>query len=603
MAGGALGQLSIKMSADVGQAISDIGKFATETNRRLQSISRGISTLTGGFLALGGAAGIGMFIKSGIGAMATLDDMAERTGATVEKLSELSAIAQVGGHSIETVEMGMIKLAKALGGVDEKSTAASNALKSIGLNALDIRTLDPGDAMKVIAKRLDEFKDGMGKTAFLMAVFGKSGAQLAPFLKDLAEQTERLRIITAEEAAESERLEKNWKRLELQAGELKKSIVISLLPSLNDIAQAMVDARKAGEGFWSTMFEGAKAATQALMGWNAAGDLKAKTEEIKQAYQTLKEMQAERFGPNQLPMDPAMINQMKDRIAALVVERTRMLDQIAAVKGLQPDKIKKPDVPFAVSDAAAKAEADMRKRWREIDNASWVKHIEVMTAEYEDELREMAKIYDKSNSERDKARQDSMMAYFKIIDDEQDAAIEQGRVLLEASKNTSDEMTEFWKSAAQNMQSAMSSFFFDVMQGNLSDLAGSFKRTIDRMVADMLAAKAATALFGAEFGKGGAIGGIIGTIASTVFGPMTQAPAPVVEGAFSFATGTDFVPRTGLAVLHQGEAVIPASENALGRGVTINMIINTPDANSFRASRSQIIADMSMALAGARRNL
>ena len=41
---------------------------------------------------------------------------------------------------------------------------------------------------------------------------------------------------------------------------------------------------------------------------------------------------------------------------------------------------------------------------------------------------------------------------------------------------------------------------------------------------------------------------------------------------------------------------------ALG-GVTINMNVNTPDANSFRASRGQIIADMSMAMAGARRNL
>lgn len=34
----------------------------------------------------------------------------------------------------------------------------------------------------------------------------------------------------------------------------------------------------------------------------------------------------------------------------------------------------------------------------------------------------------------------------------------------------------------------------------------------------------------------------------------------------SFATGTRFVPRTGLALLHQGEAVIPAEQNARGGG-------------------------------------
>jgi hypothetical protein len=48
----------------------------------------------------------------------------------------------------------------------------------------------------------------------------------------------------------------------------------------------------------------------------------------------------------------------------------------------------------------------------------------------------------------------------------------------------------------------------------------------------------------------------------------------------SYATGTPYVPRTGIYQLHQGEAVIPAAENRTGKSVNINgdIIINVPDS-------------------------
>ena len=55
-----------------------------------------------------------------------------------------------------------------------------------------------------------------------------------------------------------------------------------------------------------------------------------------------------------------------------------------------------------------------------------------------------------------------------------------------------------------------------------------------------------------------------------------------IEG--SLATGTPYIPRTGLYQLHQGEAVIPASQNtgAGARPITIsfgNIVINGENKN------------------------
>ncbi len=80
------------------------------------------------------------------------------------------------------------------------------------------------------------------------------------------------------------------------------------------------------------------------------------------------------------------------------------------------------------------------------------------------------------------------------------------------------EMSEFAREAARNIQDSFADFFFNIMQGKFSDLASDFKQTLDRMVANALAAKLANALFGETFlggdGKsgGGAIGGLFGKL-------------------------------------------------------------------------------------------
>jgi hypothetical protein len=71
-----------------------------------------------------------------------------------------------------------------------------------------------------------------------------------------------------------------------------------------------------------------------------------------------------------------------------------------------------------------------------------------------------------------------------------------------------------------------------------------------------------------------------------------------ITSTSSHAIGTDYVPRTGMALLHQGEAVIPAAENAVGGrnrgrgGVTIqNNITVTGNSPMLPYQLSNTIAD------------
>jgi hypothetical protein len=204
--------------------------------------------------------------------------------------------------------------------------------------------------------------------------------------------------------------------------------------------------------------------------------------------------------------------------------------------------------------------------------------------------------------------------------------------LRKTNKEATDEITEFWKSAAQNMQSSMSNFFFDVMQGELGGLGRSFKLAIDRMVADVLAAKAATALFGQDFGKaGGSIGGLVGqALGSLGIGGGSSALGAIGAGAseaellfFSLASiagaqhGADWMVGGAGGTDSQlvafratpGERVrveTPDQQRSDGQGrraMQVNMVFpNVTDAAGVRASRSQTVAAYRQALAYAARN-
>nr|MBP9229477.1 hypothetical protein [Azonexus sp.] len=227
------------------------------------------------FAGLGAALTVGAFtqtIANTIKFAAALDDMAEATGASVENLSALASVARIGGHDLGLVESSLQKLAKALHGTGEESEGAAAALEALGLSADELRNKDTAEAMLDVAKALDQFKDGSGKTAVAIALLGKNGAQLLPFLKDLAEQSELVGKVTAEQAAQAEAYEKNLNRLTASFSSAGKAAAYELLPFLEKITSEMVAARDASGSFASVIGDGVRTAleTVAVLGVNVA---------------------------------------------------------------------------------------------------------------------------------------------------------------------------------------------------------------------------------------------------------------------------------------------------------------------------------------------
>lgn len=329
-------------------------------------------TLALGALGAGAVATFTSFVKSGIAAGASLHDLNLQTGLSVELLSALRPVAKQAGMEIATaaaminkLEQNMLTFAQSGGG------KGADAFRQLGYSQeqalAGLQNMDT--FLPEFAKRLVETGVGGEQAGLAMQLMGKSGAAALPFLKQLAEEQKLMGTLTREQAAAADEFEDSMVTLGHETEKLKISLANALLPALNKITQAMVEARKANEGFWVSLFEGSKVAMQEAMGWNLAGDIARKTKELDEQYAYLRAVQSGATKANMQPYTQQEIDAIKDKITALIMERTALMDAAAAQKALrEPDKPAKPLRELPVVDNTP--EKSRMGEW-EVQLAAW----------------------------------------------------------------------------------------------------------------------------------------------------------------------------------------------------------------------------------------
>jgi len=125
------------------------------------------------------------------------------------------------------------------------------------------------------------------------------------------------------------------------------------------------------------------------------------------------------------------------------------------------------------------------------------------------------------------------------------------------TEETTKGMSEFSKNAARGMQGAFSTYFFDAMQGRMTNLGDLFTQMLERMVAEMAAKALVMAMFGGGWGSALASafhsGGVVGSGGATrAVSPLAFAFAPRLHSGGAFGLQDDEVP----AILQSGEVVL-----------------------------------------------
>lgn len=189
------------------------------------------------------AAGAAM-VYVAIDDLAQLDDMAQKTGSSVENLSKIQKVAAVFNQDMGEIDGALVKLAKNMANADEKGSKFAKAMEAIGISTKDIKKRDTGEVFVEIAKKLQGFNDSAGKTALVTDAMGKSAADLLPYMNDLAENVDNVGSSSKKAAGEAAALQDEIGWMKLRSKELATTVATATLPAMSDLAGAFNDVLK-----------------------------------------------------------------------------------------------------------------------------------------------------------------------------------------------------------------------------------------------------------------------------------------------------------------------------------------------------------------------
>jgi lambda family phage tail tape measure protein len=244
-----LASLVVSLEANVARFESDLNKAEFMAKKAMDTIGNvsetAMKAVKGAVMAMAAAYTFDAFadgIKGAIESAGELDQMAKKTGATVEALSGLKSAAKLSGTSLEEVGGGLQKLSKAMFEAAGGSQKQSDLFKSLGVEVTDSsgKLRDSGEVMLDLAKKLDSMDSSTQAVATAQMLLGKRGAELLPFMQDLAEIGELNAKVTSEMAAEADMYEKNLVRLEGRKKSLYNTIASALLPVMRDFTDALL---------------------------------------------------------------------------------------------------------------------------------------------------------------------------------------------------------------------------------------------------------------------------------------------------------------------------------------------------------------------------
>lgn len=246
-----LASLVVSLEANVARFESDLNKAEFMAKKAMDSITNvsetAMKAVKGAVAGLAAAYTFDAFasgIKGAIESAAELDHMAKKTGASVEALSGLKSAAKLSGTSLEEVGVGLQKLSKSMYEAAGGSQKQVDQFRALGISVTDSsgKLRDSGEVMLDLAKKLDSMDSSTQAVATAQMLLGKRGAELMPFMQDLADIGELNAKVTAEMAAEADAYEKNLIRLEARKKALYQTISAGVLPVMRDFTDALLGA-------------------------------------------------------------------------------------------------------------------------------------------------------------------------------------------------------------------------------------------------------------------------------------------------------------------------------------------------------------------------
>lgn len=232
-----------RLGSNIGSAFAGLARTAT------LSVAASLAAVSGGALVAAAS------VKKIADEADELGKASQKIGIAVETLSQLKYTADLSGMSMQGLQSGVTRLTKSMSEIAKGSeNDASKAFEALGISAknADGSLRSANDVMADIANKFVGFRDGAEKTALAIAIFGRAGADMIPFLNQGAEAINKASaeardfgvVLSGSVAKASENLNDNMSRIQYAFKGVYVAIANELIPIFSEWSDKLVESVK-----------------------------------------------------------------------------------------------------------------------------------------------------------------------------------------------------------------------------------------------------------------------------------------------------------------------------------------------------------------------
>jgi hypothetical protein len=251
--------IMVEIGANVARMQSDMRQITStmsSTFGQIESMAKKVGA------AIGIGFGVNELVNFGKEALDLGERMAklsQSAGITVENLSALNYAARLANVDLDSLAKMVGRLSRNMLEAQTGTGDARDAFVALGISVKDSsgNLLSSDRVMALVADKFAGMEDGAGKTALAMKIFGKAGAEIIPMLNQGSAGLEQMRaeaeklglVMSTETAQQMERINDNFKRLKLSTMGIAINIMDHLSPTLENLTNIMIDAKKGAKDF------------------------------------------------------------------------------------------------------------------------------------------------------------------------------------------------------------------------------------------------------------------------------------------------------------------------------------------------------------------
>lgn len=611
-----LAKLVVKLEAQTGQYQAQLER-ATGQLQRFEKSSNQLLGRLGGILA---GVSFAALIKGAIDSADRMNDLSKQTGFTVEAISGLKFAAEQSGTNLEDLVGGLRKFSKAAVEATTGGKAQAQAFRDIGVAVTDAAgQLKPTEQLLLdTAEAFAGFEDGAAKSATAQKLFGKSGAELIPFLNEgrtgieaLTKRAAELGIVLSAETAQAAD-DFNDKVAALKASTVGfiTQAIGPLLPHLSEMVEAFTGATQGAtdlSGATKVLQTGLKLvadfglsvvhtfrAVGKDFGALAAAAVQFATGNFRQAADIIRarredgEQETEAF---QKALDK-LWSDGTDKVVKTVEAADKKIRKTLILGGGTVDADALTEVVVTASKRQIGAMQALFDAYDDNTKTASERSIETFRR-IESEINELAA----AGFDPDVLAERYSEALDNVLTEVDVTAQKLGGKV----KDTTDKLNEFQKQAARNTVDIIADTINAAFDGSIDEIPKKFANMLLQLAIQAQAAELGKKLFGDLDAKSGSSGGgFLGTIGSTLlglFGGNRAAGGPVQAGKIYRVN--ENTPNSEWFAPSSNGAIIPAMTG--GSVNNFNFSIDAPSGSISRQTEAQIAAAAARGIASANR--